>query len=98
MDQAASTAVQISGVVLPLTRSLSNANWPFLIQCTSSMPAIVIDAFRKRLNPSIGPKTIATCMKNDEEPNMVQCAEGNTSADASQFDEPAVATSTGSTR
>ena len=47
--------VQISGAVLPLTRSLFNANWPFLIRCTSSMPAIVIDAFRKRLNPSIGP-------------------------------------------
>ena len=46
-----STAVQISGALLPLTRSLFNANWPFLIRCTSSMPATVIDAFRKRLKP-----------------------------------------------
>jgi hypothetical protein len=43
-DQAARTAVQISGAVLPITLSLTNANWRFLIRCMSSIPAIVIDA------------------------------------------------------
>ena len=54
-DQAATTAVHISGAVLLSARSLPNANWPFLIRCMSSIPAIVIDARRNRLNPSMGP-------------------------------------------
>jgi len=54
-DQAASTAVHISGAVLLSAGSLPNANWPFLIRCMSSIPAIVIDARRNRLNPSMGP-------------------------------------------
>ena len=33
---AARTAFQISGAVLPLTRSLASSNWPFLIRCISS--------------------------------------------------------------
>ena len=55
VDQALRTAVQISGAVFPATRSLPNTNWPFLMRCMSSMPAIVIDACQNRLNPSIGP-------------------------------------------
>ena len=43
------TAVQISGAVLSITLNLPNENWPFLIQCMSSVPAIVIDACRKRM-------------------------------------------------
>lgn len=57
-DQAARTAFQASGAVLPVTLSLPNANWPYLIRCMSSMPTILIDARCNRLNPSIGPKRI----------------------------------------
>nr|WP_198290264.1 hypothetical protein [Methylosinus sp. LW4] len=48
-DQAASAAFQISGAVVPAAPNLLSANWPFL-------SAIVIAAWRNRLNPTIGPK------------------------------------------
>ena len=53
---AARTAFQISGAVLPLTRSIPILNCPFLIRCISSTPAMTIDALRNRFIPSIGPK------------------------------------------
>ncbi len=52
----ARTAFQITGAVLFLIRSFPRLNGPFLIRCVSSMPAMVIEAHRKRFNPSIGPK------------------------------------------
>jgi hypothetical protein len=55
-DQAASAALQISGAAFPAAPILLSANWPFLMRCTSSTPAMVIAAFRNRLSPSIGPK------------------------------------------
>ena len=52
----ARTAFQITGAVLFLIRGFPRLNGPFLIRCVSSMPAMVIEAHRKRFNPSIGPK------------------------------------------
>ena len=56
LSYAARTAFQISGAVLPLTRSIPILNCPFLIRCISSTPAMTIDALRNRFIPSIGPK------------------------------------------
>jgi ABC-type transporter Mla maintaining outer membrane lipid asymmetry ATPase subunit MlaF len=60
VDHAASTALQISGAVLFLMRSLPSLNCPFLIRCMSSMPAIVVAAWRKCLRSSIGPSRSLT--------------------------------------
>ena len=56
LAQAARTAFQTAGALLSLMRSVPSLNWPFLIRCMSSTPAMVIEAFRKRFKPSIGPK------------------------------------------
>ena len=52
----ASTACQITGAALSLIRSFPRLNGAFLNRWVSSMPATVIEAHRKRFNPSIGPK------------------------------------------
>ena len=46
---AARTAFQIVGALLSLMRSRPSLNWPFLILFMSSIPAMVIEAFRNPL-------------------------------------------------
>jgi hypothetical protein len=50
--QAASTAFQSSGAVVPDMRSRPKANWPLRIRCSNSTTEIVIAACPKSFNPS----------------------------------------------
>ena len=52
--QAASTAFQIAGAVFPEMRSRPRANCPLRIRWINSTPPMVVAAFPKCLNPSIG--------------------------------------------